>query len=721
MIPVRDPLNNKTQFPDNIIPASRLDKAGIGLLSVFPQPGANDPTNTFNTVIQGTQQEPHRFEVLRVDWNLGKTTFYARGLYNTDRRSTTNWFNSFPVSNRFPLITGAYNYPSSGIAFTAIHTFDPTLVNEITAGVTRYTQNPFVPDTGSLARVNRATLGINFPQFHPELNPLNVIPNATFGDVQSAPGIAWETRWIFYGTNTSKSISDNLTKVYGRHNFKAGIYYENTARNAAAAGGPLMGTATFTRDSNNPLDTNYAYSNAALGTLTSYSEANTKLAEHARYFHVEWFAQDSWRLSKRLTLDAGVRFYHISTSKNAGTYLASFEQSQYDAAKAAKLIQPYKATAASARVGRNPATGEVVPAILIGTLAPGSGVFFSGMQPVWERIMSGPALTAAPRFGLAWDVFGDGKMAVRTGFGIFPGKIGDDATTSAFATQPPMLQTVTLYYTSIGALLTAPASVSPTNVRAVQHKHDDPTTYNMSFGIQRDIGFHSVLDVSYVGSLGRHLAQSRSLNAVPYGTNFQASSIDPTTGNTPLPLNFLRPVPGYGDITYYEMSSTTNYHSLQTAVKRRFQNNLMLGLTWTWSKAMDYTSGTANPFTGYEQWNYGKTSTDRTHVVAINYLYTLPALSRLWKNQFAKAVGDGWQISGITSIRSGVPMGISYSLVSTTDLTGGGGAGVDTRVDLKGHVDLPKSERTDLRAFNKPRRCNCFEVLVKMITPTALA
>jgi len=86
----------------------------------------------------------------------------------------------------------------------------------------------------------------------------------------------------------------------------------------------------------------------------------------------------------------------------------------------------------------------------------------------------------------------------------------------------------------------------------------------------------------------------------------------------------------------------------QTSVKRRFQNNLMLGLTWTWSKAMDYASGTANPFTDYEQWNYGKTSTDRTHVVAINYLYTLPALSRLWKNQFVKAVGDGWQISGVT-------------------------------------------------------------------------
>ncbi len=115
---------------------------------------------------------------------------------------------------------------------------------------------------------------------------------------------------------------------------------------------------------------------------------------------------------------------------------------------------------------------------------------------------------------------------------------------------------------------------------------------------------------------------------------------------------------------------------------------------------MDYTSGTANPFTDYKEWNYGKTGTDRTHVVIISYDYTIPGLSKLWSNGFARIIGDNWELSGITSLISGAPQGISYTLVSTTDITKGGGSGVDTRVDLLGKVQLDRSQITDLRAFN---------------------
>lgn len=111
-----------------------------------------------------------------------------------------------------------------------IHTFNPTLVNEVTFGVNRYQQKDFTPDQTSLGKVNRAKQGIDFPQFFPQFNPLNVIPNATFGGVQNAPSIAWEQRRIFFGTNTPYTVSYNLSKVSGKHNLKAGFFYGLSAR-----------------------------------------------------------------------------------------------------------------------------------------------------------------------------------------------------------------------------------------------------------------------------------------------------------------------------------------------------------------------------------------------------------------------------------------------------------------------------------------------------------
>jgi hypothetical protein len=197
--------------------------------------------------------------------------------------------------------------------------------------------------------------------------------------------------------------------------------------------------------------------------------------------------------------------------------------------------------------------------------------------------------------------------------------------------------------------------------------------------------------------------QRRSFNALPYGTRFLPSSIDSTTGS-PLPDNFLRPLPGYADIQYIELAGTSNYHSLQTQINKRFSKGLQFGLAHTWSKAMTIVNGngdSVNPYLDYRMRNYGKASFDRTHNLIINYVYDIPKLSSLaGGNKVVKSVFDNWQLSGLTSMTSGQPLGIGYSLVSGADLLGASGAGIDSRVNMLSNPVLPKSERTELRHFD---------------------
>jgi len=139
------------------------------------------------------------------------------------------------------------------------------------------------------------------------------------------------------------------------------------------------------------------------------------------------------------------------------------------------------------------------------------------------------------------------------------------------------------------------------------------------------------------------------LNALNYGTRFLPASLDTTT-NSPLPDNFLRPLPGYGDIQYIEMASSSNYHFLQSQINKRFARGLQFGAAWTWSKARTLVNGNndaVNPFLDFRMRNYGRAGFDRTHNLVVNCLYDIPKLSSVWKNPVTKWVFDDWQLSGL--------------------------------------------------------------------------
>ena len=660
-------------------------------------PNNPDPSRAFNSLIQATVDQPRRDSILRIDYNIGnKTQFYWRGI--NDYEAFKGEFDFVLASSSWPQLPINYQIRSAGMVSTLIHTFSPTLVNEFTFGVNRAKQTVDPLTDAGLARNVRANVTPNLPQFFPSANARNLIPQANFGGVPNAGVLNIEQRFPFFGTNNIWNWSNNLSKIYSGHNVKAGIYVERTTRNAAR-GSAFNGTFNFNRDVNNPFDTNYAYSNALLGSVQSYSEANNKPDGHARYLNVEWFIQDAWKVTRRFTIDAGLRFYFIQPTWSAGDQLAAFDLAGYDRTKQPALIQPFR-NAAGARVGRDPVTGLELSPASIGQFASGVAPF-QGMTVYNEHLQNTPGIQVAPRLGFAWDVFGSARTAVRGGVGVFYDRFNDDQVL-IHRELPPNTVTRQAFNTTIADLLASPFRVSPPGVTSIQRDFRPPTVYNWSLGIQQNVGFGTVLDVAYVGNVGRRLMQRRSLNALPYGTRFLPGSIDSTSGS-PLPDNFLRPNPGYADIQYIELAGSSNYHSLQSQITKRFSKGLQFGASWTWSKAMTIVNGNGdavNPYLNYRVRNYGKASFDRTHNFVLNYLYDVPKLSNVWKNQVSKAVFDNWQVSGLTTFTSGAPLGIGYSLVSGADLVGASGAGIDSRINLLSNPVLPKGDRTELRHFD---------------------
>ncbi len=131
-----------------------------------------------------------------------------------------------------------------------------------------------------------------------------------------APIIMYERRFPFSGTMTLWNVSGSLTKVRGPHNIKTGIFVERATRPVQRRSA-YNGTLSFGADGLHPFNTNMGYANALLGTVTSYQKADKRPVGHGQFVITEFYAQDNWRVRRRLTLDAGVRFHYMTADRGA--------------------------------------------------------------------------------------------------------------------------------------------------------------------------------------------------------------------------------------------------------------------------------------------------------------------------------------------------------------------------------------------------------------------
>ncbi len=702
LITVRDPAANQL-FPGNRIPASRIDPNGQALLKFFPGPNFLDRTisgGRYNYVFQTDNNTPQRTETLKIDHHINSNnlvfanyTAYSdvqEGAIGIPSSGGTNW----------PQMRKTFNNQGKSIIGRYQRIFSPTLINELTVGFIHRPADDVVNEE-EVRRNQRDTIGFRLGQFNPAANPLKMIPNATFGGVSNPANLTIEGRFPLRTTHDSFSITNNVTKTAGTHTFKAGLYADRIWRNASNAV-IFNGSFDFGRNVNNPFDTGYAYSNAALGVFNSYSEASNRPFLHFRLSNIEWFIQYNWKIRRRLTLDYGVRFALILPLFERDNLVSGFVPDRFNPARAVQLITP--ARVGNTRVGVHPVTGEVYPAANIGAIAPGTGDPANGLVVTAQdksyprSLIDNRGVHYAPRFGFAYDLFGNARTAIRGGFGMFYNRQNLDAVLNPFTTQTPLVNTPVITFGTMATLLSLTGLLSPQAVLGIDRAGHVPTVMNFSLSVQQRVGFGTVLDVGYSGSLGRHLMWQRNLNAIPFGANFDPKNADPTLTNTPLSAPFLRPLRGYNNINFREWASSSNYHSLQVSAIRRFTRGIQYGASWTWSKAMDFNDSdteAVSTLIPVRVWNYGLASFDRTHVFKIHWLWDLPKSGST--NPLVQRVVNGWQVSGIASFISGAPLGVGFSTTTSIDITGSPTDGA--RIVVTGNPVLPKSERTFSRNF----------------------
>jgi hypothetical protein len=734
-----DPLNNNTPFANGLIPANRKDPLGSAIMNILPDPNVSGGTG-FNFLIQETDfQHPRRQHLFRIDVRpTDKDTISFKG---------QTWFTKsvgYEVAggpSEWGLVRQRYDFTADQATLHYTRIVNPNIVNEFMVGIFYSTEyapfpefdekanaptRPFGDVGGAeLTLVQKQTRGLaGLQQFAPQHNPLNLIPQATWTGLPQAgfrtPDVRFDGRTPLTGADTALTSSNNLTYNRGAHTFKMGAWWEKGAARQARAG-IFSGRFNFNHDANDPGSLGYAFANSYVGHFRLYEEDLGRPPSPDRVQHsIAWFVQDTWKVNQRLTLDIGLRMYRWGYQLQQGDEASIFSWERFDPTWGGNPPVLYNPVSTPAgRRAQNPLTGAILPASYIASIVPGTGYSCSGVITATTPCLFNGIVTQDnggtyldsggrgfieplaiqfdPRFGLAWDVFGDGKTAVRAAWGAYHEAAGGDPFTGG----PAFRYTQMVLFSDISSMFSAIPFTNPTNVSGQWRENQKRrVTHQYNLGIQREVGWNTVLDVAYVGSVTRHNPQNWNFNLLPQGIRFRPESADPTRPATPLPDNFLRPYVGFGDMNQSGPATTSRYDSLQVQVNRRFTGGVEVAGSYT------YANGIDNGW--YQQLNSinarNRNTLLQTHVLNLSYVIDLPNASKVIPGAAARWILDNWQVSGITTFASGFPQNVNLQTTDGFDFVGGGES---CGVVQTGPAQLPHGDRAfdrwfDTSVFQRP-------------------
>lgn len=629
----------------------------------------NDAVTSSNSTFQGNNPFNSREELVRVDYRMSdRHTFYARWLH--DNYNLSDPFGG--SSDKLPVTATKEIRPGGSAQLAHTMVISPTLINE--AKFNALTLRDNITPTGTSWK--RSTYGFTFQKYYSGGGGAypDGIPSIQVNGLSYFNGPAGAAQSAF----TDLSVADNLTWVHGKHTFKAGVLITRDRKDQN--GKALYNGQAKVNNKGNPNSTGIAFADALVGCFLTYTEAQTDPVAFLRFTQAESYAMDTWRVARRLSVEAGVRYYFIQPTHAQANNLVSFSPSLYDPRKAVQVNQD-------------------------GTLVPGSGFIYNGLvragdgvpasqvsrvpgsdSPDVRSVPAGAppgffnsAGAFAPRFGFAYSPMS--RSTVRGGFGMYYNR-PETSLISPMMNVPPYLQTVQLtngFLANLrGATAAAPAPIA--NISAINPNLKTTYTMNFSLSVQRELPHGVFADLAYVGNLGHHLLRQPDINT-PSFANYQIIASYPSASRPS--VNAYRPYLGFSQINMRLSDSNSNYNALQAHMTKR-KGDLMMTASYTWSKALaDSSTNSENPEDPFnKRFNYGPTTYDRRQIFVATFNYRVPLFRS--RRDFLGAAFGGWELSGVTRAQTGPQLSVTEDGIT----------GVMRADYLGGPVALPSDQRS---------------------------